>query len=298
MTYNVGIIGCGRIVGHHCQALSELNEFKIVAVSDLIIEKAKVYGEKFSIPYYQSYRKMLEQHPEIDLIVIATPSGMHYEHSLEILKKYNKHIIVEKPTFMSLKQLDDAYGVADSLNLKIFPIFQNRYNLAVQRTKQAIDNKEIGEIRVVNVRVRWCRPQRYYDLSEWRGTYSHDGGALSNQGIHHIDLLRFLCGEINSVNAVMRTLGANIEVEDTVVANFCYSTQAVGSLEITTSARPRDFEASLSIVGSEGLIQIGGIAVNELQCFTPNQKICSEFSEDFSESVYGNGHKKLYKSYI
>jgi len=136
-------------------------------------------------------------------------------------------------------------------------------------------------------------------MAPWRGTYSHDGGALTNQGIHHVDLLRYLGGEIDKVNSTMRTLGANIEVEDSVVSTFTYQNGAVGSLEVTTSARPDDFEASLSIVGSKGLAQLGGIAVNELQMFTPKPDDCSLYSDDFFDlpdrgKVYGRGHNEMY----
>src|SRR3990167_6033687 len=172
---------------------------------------------------------------------------------------------MKNPAFMPPEQLHDALAAADRLGLKMFPVFQNRYNKAVRRAKQALDNDELGDIRIVAARVRWCRPQRYYDMAPWRGTFSHDGGALTNQGIHHVDLLRHLGGEVARVNATMRTLGAAIEVEDTVVATLIYGNGAVGNLEVTTAARPDDFEASLSIVGSKGLAQIGGIGVNELQ---------------------------------
>ena len=210
---------------------------------------------------------MFNELPEIDIAVIATPSGMHFEHAMEVMDVYKKSVIIEKPTFMRPDQLNTAYDKAEELGLNIFPVFQNRYNKAVQRVKKSIINNELGDIRIMNVRLRWCRPQRYYDLSKWRGTYSHDGGALTNQGIHHVDLLRFLGGEVDKVNSVMRTLGADIEVEDSIVAILTYKNGAIGSLEITTSARPDDFEASLSIVGSKGLAQLGGIAVNNLLSF-------------------------------
>ena len=123
-------------------------------------------------------------------------------------------------------------------------------------------------IRIVNVRVRWCRPDRYYNLAAWRGTFSQDGGALTNQGIHHVDLIRYLFGEVDSVSATMKTLGSKIEVEDSVVATFNLKNGAIGSLEITTAARPIDYEASISVLCSKGMSQIGGLAVNELQVFS------------------------------
>lgn len=293
-SYNVAVIGCGRIAGHNCRAIFKTNGLNLVAVCDLEIEKADKYAEEFDVPAFSNYHEMLSQVHEIDIVAIITPSGMHFEHSIDIMKKYKKDIIVEKPTFMTPSQLEEAYNLAGKLNLNIFPIFQNRYNKAVQRVKKAVSNGELGTIRLFGVRVRWCRPQRYYDMSKWRGTFSHDGGALTNQGIHHIDLLRYLGGEVKKVNSTMSTLGAKIEVEDTVVGTFTYENNAVGSLEVTTAARPDDFEASVSIVGSEGLAQIGGIAVNELQIFTPNPEECHQNTEDFSKSIYGNGHEFLY----
>lgn len=293
--YKVAVIGCGRIAGHNCRAILNTEGLELIAICDLEIEKANAYSIEFGVAAFASYHEMLTEISDIDIVAIITPSGMHFEHSLDVLKQYNKHIIVEKPTFMKPSQVNEAYNVADSLGLKIFPIFQNRYNKAVQRVKQALIQNELGDIRTIGVRVRWCRPQKYYDMAAWRGTLSHDGGALTNQGIHHIDLLRYLCGEVNQVNATMRTLGVNIESEDTIVSTFTYENNALGSLEVTTAARPDDFEASISIVGSKGLAQIGGIAVNELQIFTPDNDICSEYSEDFSDCVYGNGHGLLYK---
>ncbi len=293
--FKIAVIGCGRIAGHNCRAITKMPGLKLVGVCDLNLEKARNYGNEFKVPAYSSYHLMLEEIEDIDIVAIVTPSGMHYEHSLDVINSYQKHIIVEKPTFMCPSQVNNAYDKAEKHGVQIFPIFQNRYNQAVQRVKTSIQNGELGDIRVMGVRLRWCRPQRYYDLAPWRGTLSHDGGALTNQGIHHIDLLRYLGGEISQVNATMRTLGADVEVEDTIVSSFTYANDTVGSLEVTTAARPDDFEASISIVGSKGLAQIGGIAVNELQIFTPDPSACQKYSEDFSDCVYGNGHGWLYE---
>jgi predicted dehydrogenase len=299
----IAIIGCGRIAGHHCRSIVEAEGAEIVAACDLIAEKARGYGEQFNIGWYTNYREMFAAQPDIDLVAIATPSGMHFEHAMEVMQRYGKHVIVEKPTFMRPKQMIDAYEAADRLGLKLFPVFQNRYNKAVSRVRRALENGELGEIRLVTVRVRWCRPQRYYELAPWRGTFAQDGGALTNQGIHHVDLLRHLGGEVERVNATMRTLGAEIEVEDTAVATFTYKSGAVGTLEVTTAARPDDFEASLSIVGSKGLAQLGGIAVNELQLFTPDPAACAANSVEFKGidgfgAVYGYGHFDMYRDIV
>ena len=300
---NVALIGCGRIAGHHCRSIAEVEGIELAAVCDLEIQKAKAYGTKYHVPAYVSYRDMFDAHPEIDIAAVITPSGMHLEHGLEIMNEYSKHVIMEKPTFMRPEDLIRAYSTADKAGLKIFPVFQNRYNKAVCRVKKAIKAGELGDIRIVSVRVRWCRPQRYYDMAPWRGTFSHDGGALSNQSIHHVDLIRYLGGEVSRVNAQMCTLGANIEVEDTVVATITFDGDAVGVIEATTAARPDDFEASISIIGSQGLAQVGGIAVNELQVFTPERNACAVNSENFegikgAGAVYGHGHRLMYHDIV
>ena len=299
----VALIGCGRIAGHHGRAIGQVDGVETAAVCDLEIAKAEAYGKEFGVPAYRNYHEMLAALPDIDVAAVITPSGMHFEHAIEMLTNYGKHVIIEKPTFIRPSQLVDAYEAAAKAGRKVFPVFQNRQNKAVQRVKQALEAGELGSVRIVAVRVRWCRPQRYYDLAPWRGTFSHDGGVLTNQSIHHVDLIRYLGGEVQRVNAVMRTLGADIEVEDTCVANLTFRGDAVGVVEATTAARPDDFEASISIVGSKGLAQIGGIAVNELQVFTPDPDACAENSEDFQGikghgAVYGFGHTDMYRDIV
>lgn len=291
----VAVIGCGRIAGHHCRSIVAADGVELIAVCDLNKDKAASYGTEFNVPFFVNYHEMLQTLPRINTVAIVTPSGMHYEHATEIMRLYNKNVIVEKPTFMRPSQLNKAYALAGQLGLNIFPVFQNRYNRAVQRVRKALINDELGAVRIASVRVRWNRPQRYYDLAPWRGTFAQDGGALTNQGIHHVDLLRHLVGQVINVNATMRTLGADIEVEDSIVATMNFSEKAVGVLEVTTAARPIDFEASISLVCEKGLAQIGGIAVNELQIFTPDPSACAEWSEDFSGNVYGHGHGYMYR---
>jgi UDP-N-acetyl-2-amino-2-deoxyglucuronate dehydrogenase len=290
----VGIIGCGRISGHHCRSIVETPNAELVAVCDLEIERANAYRDAFGVQAFNNYHEMLLKNPQINTVAVITPSGMHFEHVLDIIKRYRKHLIVEKPTFMKPSQLVEAYRTAAEHGVRIFPVFQNRHNKAVQRVLRGMRDGELGRLRTAAVRVRWCRPQRYYDLAPWRGTFAMDGGCLTNQGIHHIDLLRQLGGEVQRVCSSFRTLGADIEAEDTATAVMEFGNGAIGCLEVTTAARPNDYEASLSLVCENGLAQIGGIAVNELQVYTPEPGACAANSEDFSGNVYGNGHAKIY----
>ena len=294
----VAVIGCGRISGHHCESIFKVHGMELEAVCDLDLEKVRIYSERFGVKGYLNYHKMFLENPEINLVVIATPSGMHYEHVHEVIQQYKKHIILEKPTFMRPSQVKEVYALAEKFQVKIFPVFQNRHNLAVKRVLKGLGSGELGKIFSLAVRVRWCRTQRYYDLSAWRGTFSMDGGCLTNQGIHHVDLVRQFGGEVSRLCSLHRTLGANIEVEDAVSATLLFDSGAIGTLEITTAARPIDYEASISIVCERGLAQIGGIAVNELQIYTPDPKACILNSEDFSGNVYGNGHLKIYEEIV
>ena len=294
----VAIIGCGRISGHHCRSIIETQGAELVAVCDLVADKANIYHEQFGARAYVNYHQMLLENPQVDTVAIVTPSGMHYEHAVDIISRYRKNIIVEKPTFMKPSQVREVYAKAADAGVQVFAVFQNRHNLAVKRVLHGLAVGELGRVRSVAVRVRWCRPQRYYDLAPWRGTFAMDGGCLTNQGIHHIDLLRQFGGQVSRVCSVHATLGADIEVEDTAAASLVFASGAIGTLEVTTAARPIDYEASLSIVCENGLAQIGGIAVNELQVYTPDPSACGPCSEDFSGNVYGHGHVKIYEEIV
>ena len=298
ISIKVAVIGCGRISGHHCQSIIATKGLELVAVCDLDVEKANSYRDQFATKAYVNYHEMLMENPDITTVSINTPSGMHFEHSLDIISLYRKNIIVEKPTFMKPSQVQEIYTKAQEVGVHVFAVFQNRHNLAVQRVMRGLAFNELGQVRSIAIRVRWCRSQRYYDLAPWRGSFSMDGGCLTNQGIHHIDLLRKLGGEVSRVCSIHKTLGSEIEVEDTVSAILEFKNGAIGTLEITTAARPIDYEASLSLVCENGLAQIGGIAVNELQVYTPDPLACKINSEDFSGNVYGNGHSKIYEEIL
>lgn len=291
------LIGCGRIAGRHIDAILSAKNAELIAVCDMDEARAKEKAQQGNCPYFLNYHDMFAAHPEIEVVTILTPSGMHYEHSLDVIRHYQKHLLIEKPFVMRIEHGLHLKQVADEFGVKLFPVYQNRFNKAVQRVKQAMqpENGELGKLRVGTVRLRWCRPQRYYDLSEWRGTWAMDGGALTNQGIHYIDLLRYLCGDVKRVNSLLATLGAQIEAEDTAVGTIEFENGALGVIEIMTSARHDDFEASISCVCENGLAVISGIATNELQVFSPKPDECVSNSEDFP-TVYGFGHDVIVQS--
>ena len=292
----LAIIGCGRVAFHHVEMLKGVEGIKLVASCDLIEEKAKSHAEKAGSHAYTNYREMLEKE-DIDIVALATPTGAHYEHVKDILNHKAVHILLEKPMVLRVAHGLELKALAEKKGVRIFPVYQNRFNKAVQRVKAAVVSGELGEIVLATVRVRWCRPQRYYDLAPWRGTFSMDGGAHVNQGIHYVDILRYLAGEIEEVHSLFAQLGAKLEAEDTGVSIVKFKNGGLGQIEITMAARPDDFEASVSVVGSKGLAVLGGICTNKLETFSPVPVDQVTYSEEVP-MAYGVSHHRVYEMIV
>jgi UDP-N-acetyl-2-amino-2-deoxyglucuronate dehydrogenase len=295
------LIGCGRISRKHVSALSEIKKSRLGAVCDIIPERARKTAEPLGIPYYTDYHEMLERE-DVDVVNILTPSGLHCQHSLDIVR-YGRHIVVEKPMALTLEQADSMIEACDRANVKLFVVKQNRYNLPVQQLKKAIDSGRFGKMVLGTVRVRWCRNQAYYDSDSWRGTWAMDGGVFTNQASHHIDLLEWCMGSVESVFAQTATRLVNIEVEDTGVAVLRFTSGALGIIEATTATRPKDLEGSISILGERGAVEIAGFAVNEVRTwnFVDNLPEDEKFRTELNQSppdVYGFGHKLFLEDVI
>lgn len=294
---NFALLGCGRITRKHAGLLGDnhVNGARLVAVCDIKEELAKKYGEKYKVPWFTDMHQMMkEMENQIDVVSILTESGNHAQHTIEIAP-YGKHVVVEKPMALTLDSADAMIRVCDEAGVKLFVVKQNRYNLPVQKLRESLENNRFGKLVMGTVRVRWCRPQEYYDQDEWRGTWAMDGGVFSNQASHHVDLLEWMLGEPESVFAMSRTALVDIETEDTGIAMIKFQNGALGIVEATNATRPKDLEGSLSILGEKGTVEIGGFAVNEMKTwnFTEEQPGDSEILEKFKENppdVYGFGH--------
>lgn len=283
------VIGCGRVAGNHLQAIAEIPDAELVAVCDLVPERAQAYSERFGVPWYSSYHEMLRRE-SVDVVNVMTPSGMHARHVLDVIARYRRHVVVEKPMALRLADAEAMKDAADAAGVTIFPVYQNRYNKPIQAIKAEIDRGVLGKMAVGSVRLHWCRPQRYYGLSPWRGTWAMDGGALTNQGIHYLDLLIHLMGDVETLVSATSTQLVNIEVEDTGIAILKFANGALGTVEITTAARPDDAEATISLLGENGTMVIAGLSANRLHTWTLNPAMCPEVSEEVP-NAYGNGHK-------
>ncbi len=294
---NFGIVGCGRIFKKHAQTLTGYlaEKAQLVAVCDTQFDRARKAGEEYGVPYYSSYDEMLSKHPEIEVVNILTESGNHARHTIDIARKYSKHIVVEKPMALTLEDADEMIRVCDECRVKLFVVKQNRYNVPVMKLRESLESGRFGKLVMGTVRVRWCRPQAYYDQDSWRGTWSMDGGVFTNQASHHIDLLEWMLGEPISVFAKSRTALVDIETEDTGVAIIQFRNDIIGVVEATTATRPKDLEGSLTIMGEHGTVEIGGFAVNEMKTWNfsddrnDTQEVLSEFKE-MPPNVYGYGH--------
>lgn len=298
-----GLVGCGRISKRHAELLGngEIADATLAAVCDIVPDKARKLGEQFSVPHFGDMHAMIAA-VDLDVLVVLTESGNHAAHVVN-LAPYGKHIIVEKPMALALDDADAMIMACQASGAKLFVVKQNRFNVPVQKAREALEDGRFGKLVMGTVRVRWCRPQAYYDQDPWRGTWAMDGGVLTNQASHHVDLLEWMMGDVDSVFAMTRTALVDIEAEDTAVVVLKFRNGALGVIEATTAVRPKDLEGSLSILGAEGSVEIGGFAVNEMKHwnFTApapgDDDVMTKYSVN-PPNVYGFGHKAYYDHVI
>lgn len=297
------LVGCGRIAKRHSELLGsgQIEHAGLVAVCDLVPEKAKAIGGQFSVPWFTDMHTMMAE-CDVDVVVVLTESGRHAEHVIA-LADYGKHIVVEKPMALTLSDADAMIEACEKAGIRLFVVKQNRFNVPVRKLREALEAGRFGKLVMGTVRVRWCRPQAYYDQDSWRGTWALDGGVLTNQASHHIDLLEWMMGEVDSVFAMTRTALVDIEAEDTAVVTVRFRNGALGVIEATTAVRPRDLEGSLSLMGEMGTVVIGGFAVNKLETwnFVEPEADDVEVMERYSvnpPNVYGFGHQAYYEHVV
>lgn len=295
------IIGTGRIAPRHAESLQQIEDAELVACVDINPEKVKAFTGKFGGKAFTSIKELM-QWGEFDVATICTPSGMHAEHAIEVMLGH-KHVVVEKPMALKIEDAENMIATAKKNDVKLFVVKQNRFNLPVLALRKALDEGRFGKPVLGTVRVRWCRDQSYYDQASWRGTWALDGGVFSNQASHHIDLLEWCMGDVESVVAHTTTRLVNIECEDVGTALLKFKSGALGVIEATTATRPKDLEGSLSVMGDKGSVEIAGFAVNKIRHFNfvPELPADKETVEKFSENppnVYGFGHLHYFKNVV
>lgn len=303
---NYALIGCGRISGNHITAAIE-NELDIKAVCDIIEEKAFDLIDRFSLDEdfctkgYTDYKKMIDEN-NLDLIAIATDSGRHAEIAVYCIE-HNINVIIEKPIAMSIADADRIIEAMEKHGVKVCANHQNRFNIAVQHLKNAIDEGRMGKLSHGAVAVRWSRGEKYYAQDDWRGTWSRDGGALMNQCIHGIDLLRWLLGdEVQEVyGAARRQFHDYIEAEDVGVAVIKFKNNVIATIEGTVNAYRDDMEETIYVFGEKGNVKLGGLSANEIDIWQfedEGENTNGEGFKEITKNVYGNGHESLYRDMI
>ncbi|MCB6182154.1 Gfo/Idh/MocA family oxidoreductase [Leeia sp. TBRC 13508] len=295
------LVGCGRIAQNHFAAMEKHADYiEIVDVCDIDPAALAAAVERTGAKGHVSLDDLLAT-TTADIVVLTTPSGLHPNQAIQIAEA-GLHVMTEKP--MATRWHDGLRMVeaCDKANVRLFVVKQNRRNATLQLLKQAVEQKRFGRIYMVNVNVFWTRPQSYYDTAAWRGTWEFDGGAFMNQASHYVDLLDWLIGPVESVQAYTATLERDIEVEDTGVISIKWRSGALGSMNVTMLTYPKNLEGSITIIGEKGTVRVGGVAVNEIQHWEfedkrPEDESVKEASYQ-TTSVYGFGHPLYYHNVI
>jgi UDP-N-acetyl-2-amino-2-deoxyglucuronate dehydrogenase len=297
----IAVVGCGRISKNHFGSIEKYSdEFELISICDVDSQVLDEHSKKYKVPAYLSLEEML-QNEKLDLVALCTPSGLHPEQAI-MAAKHKVHVLTEKP--MATRWNDGLRMVkaCDEEGVRLFVIKQNRRNTTLQLLKRAVTEKRFGKIHMVQLNVFWTRPQSYYDQGNgWRGTWEFDGGAFMNQASHYVDLLDWLIGPVEKIQAMMSTT-RDIEAEDTGVLNIKWRNGALGSMSVTMLTYPQNLEGSITILGEKGTVRVGGVAINDIQLwqFEEAKPYDAEIESANYEttSVYGFGHPLYYKNVV
>ena len=295
---SIAFIGLGRVYNHYKNILKDFKiyEVNVVGVCDKNKNKVNEEAKYWDCDGYQSYKDMIEA-IDADLLLILTPSGLHYEHAKYCLEN-DLNVLVEKPLTMTPLKSIELMDLSKSRKKMLSVAFQNRFNPAIKFLKKIVREGSLGKIITVSIRLRWCRYQEYYE-DDWHGTWLMDGGVINQQAIHHLDAMTWIFGPIDSVCASSENRLNKLEAEDTLVAIAKFKNGSLGTIEATTAARDEDFEASLEVISEGGIIQIGGIALNKIKFIklkNLDKKVSEEIIQNFSQNVktgYGLSHSEI-----
>lgn len=295
------LVGCGRIAKNHFASLRTHQErAELVDVCDVNPAALAAAVAETGAKGHSNLTAMLGQ-TTADIVILTTPSGLHSEQAIDIAAS-GRHVMTEKP--MATRWHDGLRMVkaCDEAAVRMFVVKQNRRNDTLQLLKRAVDQQRFGRIYMVNINVFWTRPQEYYDSAAWRGTWEFDGGAFMNQASHYVDLLDWIVGPIESLQAYTGTLARNIEVEDTGVVSVKWRSGALGSMNVTMLTYPKNLEGSITILGEKGTVRVGGVAVNEIQHWEFDEPHADDEATKRASyattSVYGFGHPLYYNNVI
>jgi UDP-N-acetyl-2-amino-2-deoxyglucuronate dehydrogenase len=300
MSYKIALVGCGRISKNHFDAIKEAKEFVLTGVCDTDKSRAENAGKEQGVPYFTDLAEMISK-VEMDIISICTPSGIHAKQGI-MAAEHGIHVLTEKPMATKLNDADDLIRACDKNKVHLLVVKQNRLNTTMQLLKHAIDKGRFGKIYQAAVNVFWQRPQEYYDLAKWRGTWEFDGGAFMNQASHYVDALEWLIGEPESVMGMTSTMARKIESEDMGAAIVKFRNGVIATINVSMLTFPKNFEGSITILGEKGTVKVGGIAVNKMEKwdfedYDDDDKVIEQ-SNYTPPNVYGFGHLAYYNNVL
>jgi predicted dehydrogenase len=296
------LIGCGRIAQRHAEHIDNFGE--LVAVCDIIANKADTLAEKYGARSYYKIVELLQNEKEVQVISICSPNGLHASHTIAALNA-GYHVLCEKPLAISVYDCGEMIKAAERANKRIFAIKQNRFNPPIEAVKNAIDDGKLGKIYSIQLNCFWNRNNYYYENS-WKGTKSLDGGTLYTQFSHFIDLLYWMIGDMKNVKAYMNNYAHQgiIEFEDTGVVIVEFYNGAIGTINYTVNSYEKNMEGSLTIFAENGTVKIGGQYLNELEYQNIKDYKIENLPEGNKANNYGNyqgsmsNHDKVYKNLI
>lgn len=302
------LIGCGRIATNHVKAVLN-NGLEFVAACDIELDNIESLLAKHDlqnnkeIARYADYKQMIAEHPDLELVAIATSSGAHAEIALHCIEN-GINVIIEKPMAMSIDDAEKIIKLSREKNVKVSACHQNRFNIAVQQMRKALEKGRFGKLSHGSIHVRWNRNKDYYDQAPWRGTWAEDGGCLMNQCIHGIDLLRWMMGnEVDTVYGITKQQQHHyLECEDIGMAVVTFKNGAIATIEGTTNVYPKNLEETLYLFGENGTVKLGGKSTNNIDVWDFADETESDAAnkglEEQTSNVYGNGHTSLYADVI
>jgi len=299
---NFAIVGCGRIAQRHAEHISKRGE--LIAVCDVVSEKANAMAESYGAVAYTDYTEMLKNENNIDVVAVCSPNGLHAIHSIEALKA-GYHVLCEKPMGLTVQECGDMIQAAERANKRLFAIKQNRYNPPVAAVKELIDSGKLGKVLSIQLSCFWNRNTDYY-ANSWKGTKDLYGGTLFTQFSHFVDLLYWIIGDVDEVAAMMGNFAHQgiIEFEDTGAVILKFTNGAIGTINYTVNSFQKNMEGSLTIFGEKGTVKIGGQYLNELEYQNIENYKIENLPEGNKANNYGNytgsmsNHDKVYDNLI
>lgn len=301
MKTKFAIVGCGRIGRRHAEQINKWGQ--LLAVCDILHENAAELAEEYNANLYLHIDEMLETEPDVDVVSICTPNGLHASHSIKALKA-GKHVLCEKPLCINTidaKQMMTAANLADK---KLFVVKQNRYNPPVAAVKKLLDEDRLGKILSFQVNCFWNRPNSYY-YNTWKGTRKMDGGTLYTQFSHFIDLIYWFLGDVKSVRSVLKNFEHRVlEIEDSGVVIMEMLNGAIGTINFTINSFKKNMEGSITLFGEKGTVKIGGQYLNELEYQCISGKCIEDLPAGNPANAYGfyqgsmSNHDKVYENLV